>query len=584
MAVLEHPADIVRYILEHVYGETDSLAYEPLSWAETRTEQAAAGIVWAVRFLPTPFTEFAALVARQSNADLYQSAGLWVYRWRTRRPAVATFTPARNLTTLPTFGRRPVRTALAARLAVSWELEHATGSFRQSEVYVSALASRLEPAQLGRRVTTDQPIELPLPYVVAPTTARYLGRTALTRVEQQRWTVELSTDWDALPIEKGDTILVDSPVLRASLGTTRGTFLVTGKRYDPATDAIVLQAEEAPTAVLPRTLTWAVRAPWGATRTLMFAVRPVLARPLRFALTTGFGPGVLTRALTFALDVETEPGTVTCFLTFAIGPPLAPVISANPGAYAMTGAPATMRRPARRLAATPGADASTGMAATLSVAGAAPAVPALVNAVSGTYATPSGGTPLVWTPGPGGVRLIVRWASTAGVNSALPTAMTAVPTGGGTTLTLTEMLPTQSDGSVNTRYGYWWATAPAVPGQEYTLTTTWDQTYSYICLTASAYTAIGGLGAAAFLAQGPGNPSQTIQTGGGPALVIDMIVRNAPMQMDPNAGQTAETAVVDHAGVLRLRGSYKVGTGGVPMGWATNNGAGGLYGVALLPP
>lgn len=580
MPALEYPADVVRYILEHVYGETDPDAYEPESWVETRGQQAAAGIVWSVRFLPTPFTQFCALVAQQSNADLYQSAGLWVYRWRTRRPAGATFTTARNVTAPLSFGRQPVRTALAARLGVSWDLEHATGQFRQSEVYVSALVNRLQPAQLGRRVTTDEPIDLPLPYILAPGAARYLGRTALTRVEQQRWTVTVTSDWDALPIEKGDTILVESPILVASLGTALGTFLVTAKRYDPATDAIVLEAEEAPTAVLTRSLNFAVRASTRISRPLTFAVQSVLQRPLHFALSTGFGPNTFTRDLSFAIAGATQPGLIWRSLIFAIytaPPPL--ILLATPGSLALTGRPAIVSRTRPALAASSGAVSLTGMAATLTVS-AAP--PRFVNATSAHFASSTAATPIVVTPGTAGVRLVVRWATTSGLASALPTAMGAVPTGGGTTINLTEMLATQNDGTVNTRFGMWWAVV--TPGQEYTITPTWSGANSRVCLTASAYTAIGSLGTPAFLAQGPGNPSQTIQTGGGPALVIDMIVRNAALTMNPNAGQTGETATVDEAGVLRLRGSYKTGVGAVTMGWSTANGAGALYGVALLPP
>ena len=344
MAVLEHPADIVRYILEHVYGETDPLAYEPLSWGETRAEQAAAGIVWAVRYLPTPFSEFCALVARQSNADLFQSAGLWVYRWRTRRAAAATFSVARNVTAPLTFSRQPVRTALTARVGVSWDLEHATGQFRSWEDYRSRLADRIESSQLGRRVLTDQPFTLLLPYVKESAPARYLGRTALTRVEQQRWTVTVQTDWDALPIEKGDTILVESPLLVASLGTPRGTFLVTAKRYEPASDAIVLEAEEAPTAILTRTLTFALHTqPVALRRALTFALARFLERTLTFAMSTGMGPGTLTRPLTFAVYLVTEPGSVTCFLTFAVGAPIGPNILTRQLTFAV--APHRLTRP-----------------------------------------------------------------------------------------------------------------------------------------------------------------------------------------------------------------------------------------------
>jgi hypothetical protein len=287
MPVLELPASLIRYIMENVYGETDPALYDQPTWDETAAKQQAAvagGMKWAVRFSPRTFSDFCQQVAEQSNADLYQSGGLWVYRWRQARDPVATFTTARNLTTKPVYARVPPRTGLSAKLKYSWDVNFATQEYRKSEVLTSGLVGQLSNAQIGRRVRSDQPIELLLEFVWHEDTARLLARKKLARIDRQRWAVHLTSDWDAIPIEKGDAIFLDAPFLSRFFGTSRVTFVVTAKRYTPGTDAIEIDAEETEPLALELPLRWAVRSHPVMTRVLAWTVHPRLALPLRWRI------------------------------------------------------------------------------------------------------------------------------------------------------------------------------------------------------------------------------------------------------------------------------------------------------------
>jgi hypothetical protein len=298
MPLMEVPAQIVRYALENVWGETDPALYDQPSWDETEAAQQAvidSGFRWAVRLTSTSMTEFQRQVALTTNADLYQSGGLWVYKWRKRRDPAATLTPA-TMTQRPVFSRIPPRTSLTARFTASWDPNYVTDEWRQAKVYQSTNTAQLDASQLGRNRYTDRPNGLQMPYVADTPTADWIARHALTKLDRQRWAVTVTSDWDAIALEKGDTIALASPVLTAALGTSTGHFVVTRKAYDFATDAIVLTAEEADAPAVELQLTWAIRATLSQALSLTWDVNPRMTLPLSWNI--GFR---LTRALNWKI-------------------------------------------------------------------------------------------------------------------------------------------------------------------------------------------------------------------------------------------------------------------------------------------
>jgi hypothetical protein len=319
MATMEIPALIVRHILQYVYGEADSGLYDGDSWADTEANQRTAianGFRWAIRFTPRRFSEFTRQVAEQSNADLFQSGGLWVYRWRTAGTPVATFTTDRNLLDLPRFTRTPPRTALAAKLKASWDANLGVpGEYRKSEIYTSTLVNQLSDSQVGRHTRTDEPTTFEMPFVWDAAMATWLARRKLARLDRQHWTVALATDWDALAVEKGDNILVTSSILQSSMGSPRGLFTVTEKRYEPGTNLISLTAEEVEGGSLDLLLTWSVRGLSFQVLDLTFTVLPRLTRPLTWAVLNGAASGsLLGAAMAEALAVGETTGLSIAFL------------------------------------------------------------------------------------------------------------------------------------------------------------------------------------------------------------------------------------------------------------------------------
>jgi hypothetical protein len=301
VATLEIPAVVTRYILTYVYGEDDDSKYQQESWDEAEAEQRLRGMKWAVRFTPRRFSEFTRQVAEQSNADLFQSGGLWVYRWRRAGTPVATFTTDRNLLDVPRFTRTPPRTALTAKLKASWDLNFGVpGEYRKAEVYTSTLVNQLSDSQVGRHTRTDDPTAFEMPFVWDTAMATWLARRKLARLDRQHWVVSLATDWDALAVEKGDSILVTSPILQSSMGTPRGLFTITEKRYEPGTNLISLTAEEVDGGSLDLLLSWGVRGVSVQVLELTFTVQPRLARALTWTVLNSAVSGSLLGAATAA--------------------------------------------------------------------------------------------------------------------------------------------------------------------------------------------------------------------------------------------------------------------------------------------
>jgi hypothetical protein len=335
MATMEVPAQIVRHILQYVYGEADPARYDDESWADAEAKQRTAianGFRWAIRFTPRRFSEFTRQVAEQSNADLFQSGGLWVYRWRRAGTPVATFTTDRNLLDLPRFTRTPPRTALAAKLKASWDLNCGVpGEYRKSEVYTSTLVNQLSDSQVGRHTRTDEPTTFEMPFVWDAAMATWLARRKLARLDRQHWVVALATDWDALAVEKGDSIVVTSPVLASSMGSPRGLFTVIEKRYEPGTNLVSLTAEEVDGGSLDLLLTWGVRGVRVQVLELTFTVTPRLMRALTWAVLNGAASGsLLGAARAAAIAVGETTGTSIALLGGAvIGRASAP----GPGGY-----------------------------------------------------------------------------------------------------------------------------------------------------------------------------------------------------------------------------------------------------------
>jgi hypothetical protein len=323
MATMEVPALIVRHILQYVYGEADPGLYDGDSWADTEAKQRTAianGFRWAIRFTPRSFSEFTRQVAEQSNADLFQSGGLWVYRWRTAGTPVATFTTDRNLLDVPRFTRTPPRTALAAKLKASWDANLGVpGEYRKAEVYTSTLVNQLSDSQVGRHTRTDEPTTFEMPFVWDAAMATWLARRKLARLDRQHWTVALATDWDALAVEKGDSILVTSPILESSMGSPRGLFTVTEKRYEPGTNLISLTAEEVEGGSLDLLLSWGVRGVGFQVLEFTFTVQPRLARALTWAVLNGAASGsLLGAAAAVAIAVGETTGLSIALLGGAV--------------------------------------------------------------------------------------------------------------------------------------------------------------------------------------------------------------------------------------------------------------------------
>jgi hypothetical protein len=188
------------------------------------------------------------------------------------------------MTQRPVFSRIPPRTALTARFTVSWDPNYVSGEWQQSKVYTSTNTAQLDASQLGRNRYTDRPNGLQMPYVADTPTADWIARHALTKMDRQRWAVTVTSDWDAIALEKGDTIALASPVLTAALGTSTGHFVVTRKAYDFATDAIVLTAEEADAPAVELPLTWAIRATLSHTLALTWSITPQTTRLLNWKI------------------------------------------------------------------------------------------------------------------------------------------------------------------------------------------------------------------------------------------------------------------------------------------------------------
>lgn len=209
-------------------------------------------------------------------------------------------------------------------------------------------------------------------------------------------------------------------------------------------------------------------------------------------------------------------------------------------------------------------------------------VPALLNiAPQGDTGT---STPSVFTftPAAGANYLLVRYAVRSGLGPATVVSIAAVPTGGGTTVTLTD-LGTLLDAGNGVRLGL--HGGAVLPGIEYTVTITWTGNNSNAAILASAYSGVGSAGASSGLAGGGAPTSITVATGGPSALVVDLCASPGnPSSMTPGGGQTAEAAQSnDGATQVSIRGSNKVGAGSVGMSWTTaGTGTGDVLGVALL--
>lgn len=278
MAVLELPVLVTRFMFENIWREANGALYDQPTWDEAKAAQAALGLKWAVRFLPTKFSDFLRLASRQGNADIFQAGGLWVYKWKARRDPVLAITE-RTMVALPRFSRTPPRTALAIKFQAQWDQNYATGEWRSAKTITSPTADRMPPAQRGRNLVTNQQTSLDMPYIADAATADYIARSQIGQSDHQRWHVSVSTDWDALIAEKGDSITVDAAVLLQSLGSLRGTFVVQSKTYDPATDSILLEADQADLAVLAIPGSMAVRGSTTFTMLGSLSVAPLLTVP-----------------------------------------------------------------------------------------------------------------------------------------------------------------------------------------------------------------------------------------------------------------------------------------------------------------
>jgi hypothetical protein len=208
--LIEVPADALRLILQFDFGQDDPATYG-ISWFDTRQAQVDAGLVWAVRWSGGKFSELRKIAIECGRADLVQEAGLWEYLWHGRPSPVATFS-SRNAWNIG-FGAVPPMTALTSRLKVSWQPNYVEGSYEKTQELVSPLAARLDDRS-GRRIDgTDQDQALVLPFVNDDATALAIGGAVLATRDHQVVTAALTGGWDALAVAKGDTVLVESPVL-----------------------------------------------------------------------------------------------------------------------------------------------------------------------------------------------------------------------------------------------------------------------------------------------------------------------------------------------------------------------------------
>jgi hypothetical protein len=283
MPLIEVPADAVRLILQFNFGQSDTTQYG-VSWYDTRAQQVALGLKWAVRWSGGTFSEFRRIAGDCGRADLVQEGGLWEYLWHGRPSPAKSFT-VRNAGAI-SFGVMPPMTALVSRLKVSWAPVYVSNSYAKSQELASPNAARLDDRQGRRFDVTDATLTLDLPFVNDDQTALTIGKATLATRDRQMVTGSLVGGWDALALAKGDSVTVDSPVLK-DWGGTALWFRVLGKAYALQTGAgVTVTLLGLPASFLVLTATVSLRLSHAFTMDAEVVLKTMLRRVAEVAIGT----------------------------------------------------------------------------------------------------------------------------------------------------------------------------------------------------------------------------------------------------------------------------------------------------------
>jgi hypothetical protein len=234
---IELPGWHTKLLLREVYKETNPALYDNPSWQAALNQQWANGYRWGWTFKGGSFREWRKQVGYQGRAELYQEGGLWRYTWRDKADVQYYFTD-RNLADDIVLDWSP-RTELATELDVTYDPTE-DGTWQQKLTLTSTVSNHRYGLQRGRRDLGGR--ALALPWVRDSGTATRLGTYWLSQWETERLRPTIKAFWDAIGLEKTDTIQVTTPLL-TSYGTTR--FRIRQKSYDLEAGLLTFECEEA---------------------------------------------------------------------------------------------------------------------------------------------------------------------------------------------------------------------------------------------------------------------------------------------------------------------------------------------------
>jgi hypothetical protein len=235
---IELPGWQTKLLLREVYKETDPTRYDDPSWQTALNQQWAQGYRWGWTFKGGSFREWRKQVGYQGRAELYQEGGLWRYTWRDKADVQYYFTD-RNLAGDIVLDWSP-RTELATELDVTYDPTADEGTWQQKLTLTSTVSNHRYGLQRGRRDLGGR--ALALPWVRDSAMATRLGTYWLSQWETERLRPTIKAFWDAIGLEKTDTIQVTTPLL-TSYGTTR--FRIRQKSYDLEAGLLTFECEEA---------------------------------------------------------------------------------------------------------------------------------------------------------------------------------------------------------------------------------------------------------------------------------------------------------------------------------------------------
>ena len=237
-AQLVHPADVTYALMREVYGETDPAKYRAASWQAARSALGTEPR-WDFLFRGGTWSDFRRLVGLQSRCDFFMEGGQYLLVYRELKAASHRF-DARNSDGEPTFGWTP-RTELVTTLTALYDPQLDSGIWRGS----LERRSTKQTTRYGSRRRVDKRApggrDLSLPWIREAATASMLANYWLGEWEVPRMTLTVRGYWDALTLEKGDIVTVDSPLV-APFGTLG--FAVRGKRYQLGTGTVEIDAVE----------------------------------------------------------------------------------------------------------------------------------------------------------------------------------------------------------------------------------------------------------------------------------------------------------------------------------------------------